>query len=83
VLGERLPERFAFAQAAHAAAGKRDFVGAQRKSVARLQRLRHRGERHARRRIAVDKIENAVPAGIPAGDETRPRHGALRRNAGG
>ncbi len=31
----------------------------------------------------MDEIKNAVPAGIHASNQIRPRHRTLRRNAGG
>ena len=33
--------------------------------------------------IAMDEIEDAVPAGVHAGNQVRPGHRTLRRNAGG
>ena len=34
-------------------------------------------------RIAMNEIKNPVTAGVHPGDQIRPRHGALRRDAGG
>ena len=38
--------------------------------------------RRHRLRVAVDEVEDAVAAGVEAGDERRPCHGALRRDRG-
>ena len=82
VLLERLPERLALAQRLVAAAGEREPPLAELQREAFFAGLGIGGERHHGRRIAVDEVEDAVAAGVHAGDEVRPRHRALRRHRG-
>ena len=83
VFFEHLPKRTARAQAPDTAAGQGNQVRPNRQRTRRLSGFGHRGHRHTRSRVAMDEIEDAVAAGIHPGDDTGPRHRALRRDRGG
>ena len=59
---------------------ERELPFAERDEATRRLRPRRRQIRRHRLRIAVDEVEDAVAAGIEAGDERRPGHRALRRD---
>ena len=82
-LGKQLPEGPSGAHGMDAAAAQGDAVGTERQNVGGLDDLRHRSHRHVGRGIALHEVEDAVTAGVHAGDHGGPGHGALRRDGGG
>src|SRR5471030_2034105 len=81
VLGQDLPEGTAGAGLADAASGEREQVGTDGDRPGGLGDFRHGGHGQAGGRIAVDKIENAVAAGVHSSGDGGPCYRALRRNS--
>ena len=80
VVSQGRPEGLAGAvRTAGIAEGQRNRIGTERQDRGFVPLADRRGRRSACIRIAVDEVEDAVAAGIPAGAEVRPSHGALGR----
>ena len=75
-----LPEGFSLPQQLHAPRRQRQLPSSQRHEVARRHGPRRRQVRRHGLRVAMDEVEDAMTAGVEAGDERGPGDRALRGN---
>ena len=82
MLFQQLPEGRSLMEQPNVSRRERQPVRTNGERVDGLVGFRHRRKGLHGGGVAMNEIENAVPAGVHAGDEGRPRHRTLRWNRG-